>query len=73
MQQNKNNQIHPANDIGYFQNVNCFVFHKAAAQNIYNAYYFETSPMCIFNAIKMQSDSGFIQGQPNNFCYWKML
>ena len=29
---------------------------KAAIQNVYNVYYFETSSMCIFNAIKKQSD-----------------
>ena len=42
----------------YFQNINCFVFrysivfHKAAVQNIYSVYYFKTSSMCIFNAVK---------------------
>ena len=41
-----------------FQNVSCFVFeqsilfHKAAIQNVYNVYYFKTSSMCIFNAVK---------------------
>ena len=49
-----------------FQNVNCCVFeqgiviHKAAVQNIYSSYYFKTSSMRIFNAVKMQSDIGFI-------------
>ena len=49
-----------------FQNVSCFVFEqsimflKAAVQNIYNVYYFKTSSMCIFNAVKKQSGIGFI-------------
>ena len=40
-----------------FQNVNCFVFehYKAAVQNIYNVFYFKTSSMCIFKAVKKQS------------------
>ena len=73
-----------------FQNVNCFVFeqsivfHKAAVRNIYNVFYFKTSSMCIFNAVKKQSGMGFegdilfinfpyLQGASNNFFFYKML
>ena len=49
-----------------YQNVSCFVFeqnivfHNAAVQNIYNVFYFRTSSMCIFNAVKKQSGNRFI-------------
>ena len=36
------------------------VFHNAAVQNIYNVFYFKTSSMCIFNAVKKPSGIGFI-------------
>ena len=59
-----------------FQNVSCFVsgqsivFHKAAIQNIYTVYYFKTSSMCIFNAVKKQSGIGFIvDALFSNFAY----
>ena len=46
------------------------VFHKAAVQNIYSAYYFKTSSMCIFNAVKIQSDIEFIvDALFGNFAY----
>ena len=47
-----------------FQNVSCFEFEQsvqnAGVQNIYNVFYFKTSSMCIFNAVKKQSGIGFI-------------
>ena len=49
-----------------FQNVSCFVFEQsilfpnAAVQNLYNVFYFQTLSMCIFNAVKKQSDIGYI-------------
>ena len=49
-----------------FQNISSIafeqsiVFHKVAVQNIYNVYYFKTSSMCIFNAVKKQSGIGFL-------------
>ena len=49
-----------------FQNVSCFVFeqsivfHNSAVQNIYNVFYFKTSLICIFKALKIQSVIGFI-------------
>ena len=49
-----------------FQNVSCFVFeqsimfHKAVVQNICNMYYFKTSSICIFEAVKEQTGIGFI-------------
>ena len=36
------------------------MFHKAAVPNIYSVYYFKMFSMYIFNAVKMQSDIGFI-------------
>ena len=33
---------------------------NAAVKTIYNVFYFKTSSMCIFNAIKEQSGIGFI-------------
>ena len=36
------------------------VFHNDAVQNIYYLFYFKTSSMCIFNAVKKQSGIGFI-------------
>ena len=36
------------------------LIHKATVQNIYNVYYFKTSSMCIFDAVKKQSSIGFI-------------
>ena len=36
------------------------VFHKAAIQNVYNVYYFKTSSMGIFNAVKKLSGIGFM-------------
>ena len=36
------------------------VFHKAAVLNVYNVFYFKTSSMCIFKAVKKQSGIGFI-------------
>ena len=36
------------------------IVHKAAVQNIYNVYYFKTSSMYIFNAVKKQSSIGYI-------------
>ena len=52
--------------VAAFQNVNCFVFeksivfHNVTVQNIYKIFYFKTSTMCIFNAVKKQSGIGFI-------------
>ena len=49
-----------------FQNFSCFafeqsiVFHNVTVQYIYNVFYFKTSSMCIFNAVKKQSGIGFI-------------
>ena len=55
-----------------FQNVRCFVFEQSivfhyyeilcnsAVQNIYNVFYFKTSPMCNFKAVKKQPGIGFI-------------
>ena len=40
--------------------LNMLVFHNAAVQNIYNVFYFKTLSMCIFNAVKKQSNIGFI-------------
>ena len=46
------------------------VFHKAAIQNVYNVYYFKTSSLCIFNAIKKQSGIAFIvDALFGNFAY----
>ena len=61
-----------------FQNISCFVFqqsivfHNAAVQHIYNVFYFKTSSMCIFNAVKKQSGIGFIQGPPSVLCLNKV-
>ena len=38
----------------------CIVYHDAAVQNIYNVFYFKTSSICIFNAVKRQSGIRFI-------------
>ena len=35
------------------------VFYNDAIQNVYNVFYFKTSSMCNFNAIKKQSGFGF--------------
>ena len=49
-----------------FLNVSCFVFeqsivyHNDAVQNIYNVFYFKTSSICVFNALKKQSGIGFV-------------
>ena len=57
-----NNKIKSAD----FLNVICFVFeqsivfHNAVIQNVFDLYYFKTSPMCIFNAVKKQSGIGYI-------------
>ena len=46
------------------QNIFCFVFEQSImfhnVQNIYNVFYFKTSSMCIFNAVKKQSGIAFI-------------
>ena len=36
------------------------MFYNAAVPKIYNVFYFKTSSMCIFNAVKKQSGIGFI-------------
>ena len=52
--------------VAAFKNVNGFVFEQSMmfynddVQNIYNVFYFETSSMYIFNAVKKQSGIGFI-------------
>ena len=63
-----------------FQNFSCFVFeqsnvfHNAALQNIYNVFYFKTSSMCIFNAVKQQSGIGLIvDALFDNFVYLHSL
>ena len=52
----------------------CNVFQNAVVQNIYNVFYFKTSSMCIFNAVKKQSIIGFIvDALFGNFAYLHSL